>query len=57
MVIVVRIDLDKYEIDQLTDLVRDQVVTISEARESGCFKALTDYDQLMQVREWQRIRG
>lgn len=55
MVIIVRIDLDKYDLGKLRDLVRDRVVTIPEAREAKSFKALDEYAQLMTVRAWQEM--
>lgn len=55
MVIVVRIDLDRYDLGKLQDLIRDRVVTIPEAREARAFKALSDYAQLMTIRHWQGL--
>lgn len=54
MVIVVRLDLDRYDLKALSALIRDQVITISEASESRAFKELSEYDQLMMVRDWQK---
>lgn len=55
MVIIVRLDLDRYELNKLTDLIRDGVVQIHEACESKSFKALDDLRQLMQVRAWKQV--
>lgn len=57
MVIVIRIDLDKYDMDELDRLVVDGIVSISEASEAMCFKALGEYDQVLKVREWQKARA
>lgn len=57
MVVICRIDLDKFDLDRLTAFVREGIVTIAEASESRAFKALTEYEQLMRVRMWQKVRG
>ncbi len=53
MVIVVRIDLDRYELEMIERLVVDGVVTIQEARQSRAVKALGDWKEVMWVRRMQ----
>lgn len=57
MVVIVRLELDRYTLQQLTDLVLDGVVTINECIEGAVsIKALSEYDQLMWVRAIQAKR-
>ena len=57
MIIVVRIDLDKYDLGELTNLIRDQVITIDEACTSHAFKTeLNEYQQYLQIRAWKQIK-
>lgn len=53
MVIVVRIDLDRYELEMIERLLVDQVITMTEARESRAVKALGDWQAVMWVRRMQ----
>lgn len=57
MVVIVRLELDRYTIQQLTDLVLDGVVTINECIEGAiAVKSMSEYDQLMWVRNIQAKR-
>lgn len=53
MVIVVRIDLDRYEIEMIERLVVDGVVTLQEARECRAVKELGDWQSVLWVRKMQ----
>lgn len=55
MVVIVRLDLDKYDLGKLNDLIRDQIITMSEATESRAFKGLNEYQQYLQIRFWKQI--
>lgn len=55
MVIIVRIELDDYSLKQIDDMVRDQVITIPEARMAKAFTEMSDVHQLFQVRKWQTL--
>jgi hypothetical protein len=54
--VIVRLDLDRYTLTQLANLVTDGVLTISEVQESHAFKTLDDLTQLRWVRAVQRTR-
>lgn len=53
MVIVVRIDLDKYSLAEIRAFVMGGIITISEANESGAFKRMSEWDQVKWVRAIQ----
>ena len=52
MVIIVRLDLDQYTLDQIRAFVIDGVLTPQEATESRAYLSLSEYDQLMTFRSW-----
>lgn len=54
MVVIVRLDLDRYDASTLQSLVREGVVTIGEACEAKAVKQMSDYERLMWVRATQR---
>lgn len=54
MVVIVRLDLDRYDASTLQNLVREGVVTIGEACEAKSIKVLSEYERLMWVRATQR---
>lgn len=56
MVIVVRIDLDKYDIDHLARLYVNGVVTMGEISESKAYKEMNELDQLRWTRKHQAER-
>jgi hypothetical protein len=53
MVIIVRIDLDRYDLPQIEAFVRDGIITLSEARESQAVRSLGDLKELLWVRRMQ----
>lgn len=53
MVIIVRIDLDRYDLSQIEAFVRDGIITLPEARESRAVQSLGDLEGLMWVRRMQ----
>ena len=55
MIVIVRLDLDRYDIDKINQLVVQSVLSVSEAAESRAFKQMSDYKQLMFVRHWQEV--
>ena len=54
-VVIVRLDLDRYEMDVIEHLVVDGVVTIQEARDCRCIRELGDVGSLMWVRRIQKV--
>jgi hypothetical protein len=57
MIVIVRIDLDQYSIEMIERFVLDGIVSLSEARDARCAKALGDLAELMWVRKMQAIRS
>lgn len=55
MVVIVRLDLNQYHISQLEAFVMDGVITAQEATESKAYKAMSEYDQLMWFRKWNKL--
>ena len=55
MVVIVRLDLDKFSLSQLNDLIQDHIITISEACQAKSFTDLSPVLQLMQTRHWQGL--
>jgi hypothetical protein len=53
MIVIVRLDLDRYDIDKINQLVVTGILSVSEAAESRAFKNKDSYTQLMYVRHWQ----
>lgn len=56
MIVIVRLDLDKYELKTIERLVQNSVITMGEATESREVKKMNDLDKLVWVREMQRVR-
>lgn len=52
MVIIVRLDLDQYDLNKITEFVNTGVLTAQEATESRTYKSLSEYEQLMTFRSW-----
>lgn len=55
-VVVVRLDLDRFDLHRLGELIRDDIIGVSDASETKVFKGLSEYQKLVQVRCWQRVR-
>jgi hypothetical protein len=53
MIVIIRLDLDRYDIDKINQYVCQGILSVSEASESRAFKSKSEYDQLMYVRHWQ----
>ena len=53
-VIIVRINLDAYSVQELTRFVETRLITRSEARTASAVQKLSEYDQIMLVRRWQK---
>lgn len=54
MVVIVRIDLDKYDLEQIEHFVVYGIVTLSEAREGAkVVRDMSEYDQVLWVRKMQ----
>lgn len=56
MVIIVRLDLDKYDPLTLSKFIREGIVTIGEATEAKCIKEMSDLHRLVWVRQCQDMR-
>ena len=56
MIVVVRLDLDKYDLRTIEKLVTNGVITMGEATESKQVKRMNDLEKLMWIREQQRVR-
>lgn len=56
MIVVVRLDLDKYDLRTIEKLVINGVITMGEATESKSVKKMNDLEKLMWIREQQRVR-
>lgn len=53
-VVIIRIDLDVYSIQELTRFVETGVITRSEARTASAVQKLNEYEQIILVRRWQK---
>jgi hypothetical protein len=53
-VIIVRLDLDRYDLQMIERLVIDGVLSLSEARDSKAVKGLGDWQEVLWVREMQK---
>jgi hypothetical protein len=47
MVVIVRIDLDRYDLLMIAKLYRDGLITMAEAMESGEYKRMSDKDKYL----------
>jgi len=56
MIVVVRLDLDRYDLDVIERLVLGSLITMGEATESRAVRAMDDVRKLMWIREMQRMR-
>lgn len=56
MIVVVRLDLDRYDLDVIERLVVGSLITMGEATESRAVRAMDDVRKLMWIREMQRMR-
>ncbi len=56
MIVVVRLDLDKYDLRTIEKLVTNGVITMGEATESKSVRKMNDLEKLMWIREQQRVR-
>lgn len=52
-IVIVRLDLDRYDLEGLSTLVCDGVITIPDAREARAVRELPEYEELMWVRNLQ----
>jgi len=50
MIVVIRLDLDRYDILTIAKLVRSEVITMTEAREAKSYKSMSEIYRLM----WER---
>lgn len=50
MIVIVKLDLDRYSLQQIEKLVISGVITMSEAQQSAAFLRLDDYGRLV----WKR---
>jgi hypothetical protein len=50
-VVIVRLDLDRYDALTISRLVRDRVITIGEATEAKCIKDMSDLHRLLWIRQ------
>lgn len=56
MIVIVRLDLDKYEMSTIERLVQNGVISMGEATEARVIRELDDVKRLMWVRKNQRVR-
>lgn len=56
MIVIVRLDLDRYDKNTIERLVTNGVITMGEATESRVIKKMNDLDRLVWIREMQRVR-
>lgn len=56
MIVIVRLDLDKYDLKTIERLYENGVITLGEAAESKAVKELTDLQKLQWCRKEQRAR-
>jgi hypothetical protein len=55
MVIIVRLDLDKYDALTLSRFVREGIVTIGEATEAKSIQRMSELHRLIWIRECQAM--
>ena len=55
MIVIIKLDLDRYDIDKINQYVCQGILSVSEAAESRAFKQMSDNKQLMFVRHWQEV--
>lgn len=55
-IVIVRLDLDRYDLDVIERLVVGSVITMGEATESRAVQKMDDVRKLMWIREMQRMR-
>ena len=53
--VIVRLDIDRYDLLMIERLVMDKVLTICEAREGRAVKALGDWQEVVWVRKMQGL--
>lgn len=53
MIVIVRLDLDRYDVDVIERLVADGVITVGEAVQSKAAESMSEYEQLMWIRKIQ----
>ena len=51
-IIYVRLDLDRFDLATLSELIVENILSVDEAIEAKVFKGLSSYQQLMQARIW-----
>jgi len=56
MVVIVRLDLDKYDIRTIERLVQNNVISMGEATEAKVIGDLSEIQRLMWIRKNQRAR-
>lgn len=56
MVVIIRLDLDRYDVKTIERLTKDGVITIGEATEARVIKKMSEFERLMWVRAIQAER-
>jgi hypothetical protein len=52
-IVIVRLNLDRYDLQMIERLVVDGVITLTEARESNAVKDLGEWQEVLWVRKMQ----
>lgn len=55
-IVIVRLDLDLFDLKTIEKLVTTSVITMGEATEAKCVCKMNDFEKLMWVREMQKMR-
>jgi hypothetical protein len=56
MVIIVRIDLSKYDAGQLREFVKDGILTVGEACNAEAILRMSDYERVLWIRSVKGVR-
>lgn len=56
MIVIIRLDLDKYDLKTIERLTKDGVITMGEATESRVVQEMSEFERLMWVRAMQAER-
>ena len=55
MIVIVRLDLDRYDVRSIEKLYEGGVITLGEATESKVVKRMNDLDKLVWIRKVQKL--
>lgn len=55
-IVIVRLDLDRYDLITVERLLIDQIITLEEACESKWVRAMNDLERLTWIRQVQKMR-